>query len=956
MAFDPSYGLGGFVASTPANIPDFGADLEPIFNLERVGLEFQIASDFVAVQVANNVIILALASNRLLRIDLHNPQDVDDVDLPKKVNEVGTIRNIFLDPTASHLLITTTHGENFYLHSRATKARYLNRLKGVVIESVAWSPAQPTTSTREILLGTQDGTVYECYIEASEEFMRRDERYMKQVLKVQDGQPITGVYVDALPGQMDLRRVIVTTPTKIMHFVGKISRHGHDIAPIFTKFFESEVASVQEFKEPSSRSYSMLSISPEPKDDYGGERYYAWLSSTGVYHGTLYTAPATSDLGTRVFAGSKLLTKSALPNVKGEITSIALTHWHILILCGSTVYAVSKLDDSVVFQEDVSDVCTKILGICMDPKNSTYWVSTSESIYEILETKEDRDVWRLKMADKSFDEAYRYAETPHQKDTVAVAQGDHLAAQGLYIEAAAVYGKSSKSFEEVCLTFLDNNEPDALRKYLLTKLASLKKSQIMQRIMIASWLIEVFMSKLNTLDDTISTKAELNMGGETQAKAQLAQVRAEYQEFINKYKGDLDRDTTYEIVSSHGRREELLYYATSINDYSYVLAYWIQREKWLEALDVLKRQVDPEMFYKYSSVLMTGAPMDTVNILMRQSNLNPRHLIPAMLNYNKDTMVPLSQNQAVRYLQYVINQVGNNDAAVHNTLISIYASHISKDETALLSYLESHAADSQYDADFALRLCIQYGHVQSCVHIYSSMGQYYQAVELALKHKNVELASIVADRPEEDPVLRKKLWLAVAKEVISQSEGIKTAIEFLKQCELLKIEDLIPFFPDFVVIDDFKEEICSALEEYSRHIDMLKKEMDESAQTAENIRNDILALDTRYAIVEPGEQCYHCQYPLLSRQFFVFPCQHAFHSDCLTAQILKQAGAGKKKRIHTLQNEISKGVATGKARERAVEELDGLIANACILCSEFAVKAIDQPFIGPEDDKDEWAL
>lgn len=77
MTFDPSYGLGGFVASTSANIPDFGADLEPIFNLERVGLEFQIASDFVAVQVANNVIILALASNRLLRIDLHNPQDVD---------------------------------------------------------------------------------------------------------------------------------------------------------------------------------------------------------------------------------------------------------------------------------------------------------------------------------------------------------------------------------------------------------------------------------------------------------------------------------------------------------------------------------------------------------------------------------------------------------------------------------------------------------------------------------------------------------------------------------------------------------------------------------------------------------------------------------------------------------------------------------------------------------------
>ena len=111
---------------------------------------------------------------------------------------------------------------------------------------------------------------------------------------------------------------------------------------------------------------------------------------------------------------------------------------------------------------------------------------------------------------------------------------------------------------------------------------------------------------------------------------------------------------------------------------------------------------------------------------------------------------------------------------MHNTLISIYASHQARDEAALLSYLESHAADSQYDADFALRLCIQHCHVQSCVHIYSSMGQYYQAVELALKHGNVELASIVADRPEGDQALRKKLWLAVAKEVIGRSEGIKT--------------------------------------------------------------------------------------------------------------------------------------------------------------------------------------
>ena len=49
----------------------------PIFQVEHVQLQFQIASDFVAAQAANNVLILALASGRILRIDLDNPGDID---------------------------------------------------------------------------------------------------------------------------------------------------------------------------------------------------------------------------------------------------------------------------------------------------------------------------------------------------------------------------------------------------------------------------------------------------------------------------------------------------------------------------------------------------------------------------------------------------------------------------------------------------------------------------------------------------------------------------------------------------------------------------------------------------------------------------------------------------------------------------------------------------------------
>ena len=49
----------------------------PIFKVERVQLQFSISSDFVAAQVANNVLVLALSTGRILRIDLDSPGDID---------------------------------------------------------------------------------------------------------------------------------------------------------------------------------------------------------------------------------------------------------------------------------------------------------------------------------------------------------------------------------------------------------------------------------------------------------------------------------------------------------------------------------------------------------------------------------------------------------------------------------------------------------------------------------------------------------------------------------------------------------------------------------------------------------------------------------------------------------------------------------------------------------------
>lgn len=49
----------------------------PMFSVQRADIQFSLTSDFVAAQVANNVLVLALQSGRIIRIDLDQASDVD---------------------------------------------------------------------------------------------------------------------------------------------------------------------------------------------------------------------------------------------------------------------------------------------------------------------------------------------------------------------------------------------------------------------------------------------------------------------------------------------------------------------------------------------------------------------------------------------------------------------------------------------------------------------------------------------------------------------------------------------------------------------------------------------------------------------------------------------------------------------------------------------------------------
>ncbi|TQS32221.1 hypothetical protein Golomagni_07470, partial [Golovinomyces magnicellulatus] len=334
----------GFVATHNSDIDE--NDI-PIFNVANVNLEFSLTADFVAAQVANDVLILALSNGRILRIDLNRPQDIDDIDLPKKPSEIGVIQRMFLDPTASHLIICTSLGENYYLHSQTRNPRPLGRLRGVSIESIAWNPSLPTASTREILLGASDGNIYEVSIETSNEFYKKEVKHLKNLHKLPDG-PITGLWVDTLQDKSDLRRVLIATQSRLFHLSGRIGHGSDGSGSVYSRLFESEQPAIHEVSRTSTTSSSGLVVSPDipdrdPYDEDVPEKVYAWLSSHGVFHGKLLCSPTDQKLGPKVFSESEMIPQSdiILDESKGQrrsitssIDDIALTQWHILSLVG----------------------------------------------------------------------------------------------------------------------------------------------------------------------------------------------------------------------------------------------------------------------------------------------------------------------------------------------------------------------------------------------------------------------------------------------------------------------------------------------------------------------------------------------------------------------------------------------------------------------------------------------
>ncbi|KAI3701302.1 hypothetical protein L2E82_45956 [Cichorium intybus] len=934
----------------------------------------------------NDVIVLGTSTGWLIRHDF-GVGDSYDIDLSIGRPGEQSIHRVFVDPGGCHCIATVigvAGSDTYYMHAKWSRPRVLVKLRGLVVNTVAWNRQQITeASTREVILGTDNGQLHEIAVDEKD----KREKYVKFLFQLSElPQAFEGLQMETTSSNNRTRYFIMAvTPTRLYSFTG---------IGMLETIFASYVERAVHFMElPGEIPNSELHYFIKQRR----AEHFAWLSGAGIYHGGLnFGAQNRSPNGDVNFVENKaLLSYSKLSDGGEDVkpSSIALSEFHFLLLIGNRVKVVNRINEQIVEElqfDQTSETASKgIIGLSIDACAGLFYAYDENSIFQVSVTDEDRDMWKVYLDLKEYAAALANCSDPFQRDQVYLVQAEAAFTDKDYFRAASFFAKINYalSFEEITLKFIGIGEQDALRTFLLRKLDSLVKEDKCQIMMISTWATELYLDKINRL--LLEDDSPNNRNSEYQSIIQ------EFRAFLCDSKDVLDEATTMTLLESYGRVDELVYFASLKEQHEIVIHHYIQQGEAKRALYVLQKPgVSVDLQYKFAPDLVMLDAYETVESWMTRNDLNPRKLIPAMMSYSSEHHAKNETHEVIKYLEYCVHRLQNEDPGVHNLLLSLYAKK--EDDSALLRFLQckfgkgrSNGPDFFYDPKYALRLCLKEKRMRACVHIYSMMFMHEEAVALALQ-VDPELAMAEADKVEDDEDLRKKLWLMVAKHVVEQEKGtkrenIRKAIAFLKETDgLLKIEDILPFFPDFALIDDFKEAICTSLEDYNQQIEKLKEEMNDATHGADNIRNDISALAQRYAVVDRDEECgVVCRRVILSTgadyrisrgyttmgpmaPFYVFPCGHAFHAQCLVAHVTKCTDQNQAERILDLQKQLTlmsiepkegvNGVLNGDDSITSVapvdkirSELDDAIASECPFCGDLMISEVSKPFVLPQE-------
>nr|XP_040229535.1 vacuolar protein sorting-associated protein 18 homolog [Anopheles coluzzii] len=973
----------------------------PIFTKQKMNLNLPSGILFLSVQ--NDWLMMLMTNLTVLRMNLKQPDKFTEVPIDKTI---GGLRpsSIYVDPLGAHLFLTflpKSPGftpELLYLQRNSFKPKFVTKLKDQEITAVGFNHVNTSeTSTGPILLGTAHGVIWEAEVglESGDKLVQQNVRHAFDVGKGEP-RPITGLEFYLKTEQKSLHCIVlVLTVDRLYKFHNTIRSGGGSLAG-------STATAAQELKlggylqkvfgpyqnvDDQLRDFEELSVGGSKGTGSGSASAGSWPKLVFNYeedfpksfgclteHGINYQEidPAINQAQ---FVVQKELITYPEPRYVPPATnshkvaprtncplSFILTDFHALLLYADHVSAISLLDYQVVYEEYFVEQYGRLINIVKDVRSNVTFVYSNKLIFRYKIVNEQRNAWRLYADRQKFELALQYCnKNPAHRDIVLVKQAQSYFYAGDYLQAAAIFSETQLSFEEVCLKFLQKNSNQALLLYLRNRLGQLKPHEKTQITMLIVWIVQLFLVELSH---------QRGSGGGEKATRDL---QKQFEAFMasRPVMACVRRNRTaiYDLMASYGDTHNLTALTTINQDYESVLQQYINQGRYEDALGVLSAQNRPELVYQYAPIAMEVLPAATVSMLIGQGHrLDPVRLMPAMLCLD----TPQHAHETVRYLEYCIHSRGCVEPALHNYLIQLYGVHFPEQ---LLTFLESQGRDTtmvHYDPHYALRIALRHDIRPASVFLQCLLEMWVPAVRLALTLEDAEAARQLARQTAAQPsdrVLRKRLWLLIAEHEIkgTRDEEVQRALGILQECDQLRIEDLLPYFSDFQRIDHFKEAICRSLKEYNVKIQEQRRDMEESAKSANRVRQELQTFRSRSVTVSAQEQCTVCGIYLMLKPFFVFHCGHKFHADCLERQVLPYLSPEMSDRLtmlkqslataqHAVESAASAGVGSANAleaapvapishKEKLKSEIEAIISSECLYCGNLMINALDKPFV-----------
>lgn len=999
------------------------AEFESIFSLQRLDWSKQAAGqdgnrELRKMAIGNNVLVVATANCTLLRRNLDSNGLEEEIDISR--GKQDSIEHVFIDPTGNHVIVTLTNGDNFYLHSRSTRPKkFSSKLQGN-IESVAFDRLNGTESTtRSFLAGTSTGCIYELGFDSGGK-----EKTCTLLHQLDPEQPlaITSLHFDTIRGaspQSASRTFVMlatTKPTRLYHFFGGAS---------FSQVFAKSTAGSAAYSEMPG-DIPRAELLCFNYNSWNRAQNFALMSMEGIYQGSINLSDdKTSEEGT-ITLDAELMPYGDY-NDHEPPQAIAASAFHYVTLVYDRLVCISRLNGTLVQEEMIRIADGNAIGIVKDVTKGTIWLYTDSYVFKISVLNEDKHIWSIYLEkalageDSLFEVAYRHCKKQDEKARVMNARAEFALKSGNVEQAAAYFARSGAAFENVVLRLLSTGstaagssskhspkafsvtvgpELSALRIYLMEEIELLPAGSKSQHTMICTWLCEIFLHEITMA--VLTRDGNVAPGSPARSGSNAEILIAQFKVFLKT--ASLDPATTINLICSRGagvHRELLLAYVQIIGDYDRIVGHLIMERLYAEALQVLTdasfERVE-ELIYKFSPVLIQFEPEAAVRMFVSKRRIKVHKILPSLLRYatcldaqlsgkqaeSDEKMPRLDQdssgaqaNFAVRYLsEYVANvRDGRNvEIVAFHTMLWFLVKYDASDESELCAYLErlfemkedGFFAGLKINYEYILRQCKSFNRRRGIVYAYFLIGMDYEAVEAALK-VDISLAKKVALNPR-DANQKKKLWLIIALHVITTDSDAKRALLLIQESDgTLKIEDLLPLLPDFTEIELFKEDICGTLEECGQRIDHLKFEMEELSETAEGINTELDAMKKRGYSVSSLQHCEYCRSALFSRQFYLFPCSHGFHNDCMLKRVHTHKHLDDKQleAVNVLNEQIRVISRRAKDDKRAMaqqeylqNELDGYIAADCPLCGYVMIRSLSLPLISEDDAQDaaSWDL